>query len=91
MSTTRKLLYLPFWLAALFVALGHVITFYPGAECGWFLIAAVLSVAGLFIPRVAYRATAALLLILALASAYSGYHHGVERRKWPSTHRAEKI
>ncbi len=89
MSTTRKLLYLPFWLAVLFSVPGYVSTFYPGAECGWFLIVAALSVAGLFIPRVAYRAAAALLLILARTSAYSGYRHGAEYRQWLSTHRAQ--
>jgi hypothetical protein len=86
MSHTRKLLYFPFWLAVLFLLLAYVITFYPGAECGWFLIVTALSVAGLFIPRVAYRVAAALLLILALTSAYSGHRHGVEYRQWLSTH-----
>lgn len=90
MSPAPKLLYFPFWLAVLFAILGNVITFYPGAECGWFLTVAALAVAGMFIPRVAYRVVAALLLILALTSAYSGYRHGVEYRQWLSTHRAEK-
>lgn len=91
MSTTRKLLYLPFWLAVVFAILGCVITFYPGAECGWFLIVVALSAAGLFIPRVAYRVAAALLLIFALTSAYCGYRHGVEYRQWLSNHGAEKL
>jgi hypothetical protein len=44
-----------------------------------------LSLAGLFIPKAAYRVGAALLLMLALASAYSGYRHGLEYRQWLST------
>jgi hypothetical protein len=85
MSPARKFLLLPFWLAVLLAVLGYIISFVPGAECGWFLVVAGLSLAGLFIPRAAYRVGAALLLMLALASAYSGYRHGLEYRQWLST------
>ena len=72
MSTSRRLLLFPFWLGVLFTALGYVITFYPGTECDWFLVAGGLSACGVFIPKAAYRAAASVLLVLALASAYSG-------------------
>jgi hypothetical protein len=88
MSTASKFLYFPFWLAVLLAGLGYVITFHPGADCGWFVIVASLSVAGLFIPRSTYRVAAALLFILALISVYSGHRHEVEYRQWISTHRA---
>jgi len=87
MSPARRLLYIPFWLAVLFAVLGYVITFVPGAECNWFLMVAALSVAGLFIPKSAYRVATALILIMALTSAYDGYRHGVKYRQWLSTHR----
>ena len=61
MTATRELLYLPFWTAVLFALLGSVITFYPGAERGWFLVVAALAAAGLFIPKTTYRVAAALL------------------------------
>ena len=89
MSATRRFLLLPFWLAVLLAALGYVITFVPGAECGWFLVVAGLSASGLFIPKAAYRVAASLLVILALAMAYSGYCHGVEHRQRLATHRTQ--
>jgi hypothetical protein len=90
MSTVRRLLFLPFWLAVLLTVLGYVISFVPGADCGWFLVVAGLSCSGLFIPRASYRSVSGLLLILALASAYSGYRHGVEYRQRLSIRQAEK-
>ncbi len=81
MSSARRLLLLPFWLAVLFVALGCVITFIPGADCGYFLVVAGLSATGLFIPKATYRVGAVLLLIGALVSAYGGYRNGVEYRQ----------
>jgi hypothetical protein len=89
MSATRKLLLLPFWLAVLLAVLGYVITFVPGAECGWFLVVAGLAASGLFIPKAAYRVAAGVLVVLALAMAYSGYRHGVEYHQWLSTHRTQ--
>jgi hypothetical protein len=87
MSASRRLLLFPFWLGALLIALGSFITFVPGAECGWFLVAAGLSACGVFLPRTAYRVAASLLLIVALVWAHSGYRRGVEYQRWQSTHR----
>jgi hypothetical protein len=81
MSAARKLLYVPFWLSALLAVLGFIMTFVPGAERGWFLFVAVLSMAGLFIPKIPYRVAAELLLLLALAQAYIGHQRGVEYRQ----------
>ena len=81
MTAARKLLYLPFWASVLLAVLGFIMTFVPGAERGWFLTVAVLSVAGLFIPKTPYRVAAALLLLLALVQAYIGHQRGVEHRQ----------
>ena len=85
MSTTQKVLCIPFGLAVLFMLLGCFIDFVPGAGCEWFLVVAILSVSGFFIPKRIYRVAALLLLMLALTSAYIGYRHGVEYRHWLST------
>jgi len=73
MSPTRRLLLLPFWLAVVLAVLGDVITFVPGAEREWFLVVAGLSASGLLIPKAAYRISAVVLVVLALAAAYSEF------------------
>jgi len=85
MITARKLLYLPFWFSVFLAVLGFIMTFVPGAERGWFLAVAGLSVAGLFIPKTPYRVAAALLLLIALTHAYTGHQRGVEYRQRLST------
>ena len=77
---------LAFWSAVLLAVLGTFITFVPGAECGWFLLVAVLSVAGFFIPKTCYRIAAAALLIFALKAAYDGYQGGIRYRERQSSH-----
>jgi hypothetical protein len=78
MTTTYKLLTIPFWLAALLGVLGCIITFFPGAECAWFSVVAVLSLFGLFIPKIFYRSAATLLLILSIIAAVHGYQRGMK-------------
>jgi hypothetical protein len=85
MSTTHKLLCIPFWLAVLLAVLGCIITFVPGAECQWFSIVAALSLFGLFIPKIFYRSAATLLLILSIIAAVHGYQRGVEYRQRVAT------
>jgi hypothetical protein len=80
------LLRLTFWSVALLATLGTIITFVPGAECGWFLLVAALSVAGFFIPTIRHRIAAAALLIFALKAAYDGYQGGIRHRERPSSH-----
>jgi hypothetical protein len=87
MTVTRKLLLLPFSIALLLALLGQVISFYPGADFGWFLTVAALSASGLFLPKTPYRVAAALLLLLVLSQAYSGHRRGVEYQQRLSTHR----
>lgn len=43
--------------------LGQVITFVPGAEAGWFAIAAILAALGLVGPGRRTRAVAAILVV----------------------------
>jgi hypothetical protein len=82
----HKVLAIPFCLAVFLAVLGFVITFVPGAEFGWFLTVALLSVSGLFIPKA--RIGALLLLIVALYFAYGGYRRGVE---YHQRHSAQQI
>ena len=77
---------LSFWSAVVLAILGTIISFVPGAECGWFLFVAVHSVAGLFIPKSCYRIAAAALLIFALKVAYDGYQGGVRYRERHPSH-----
>jgi hypothetical protein len=84
MNTGRKFLWWPFWLAVLLTALGYVILYPLVARLGCFLLAAALSAGAVFITRRGYRIAAALLLIVALASAYVVYRHG---QKYLSTAR----
>jgi len=80
-SMSRKLLLFPFWLAALFTALGCVVSYLfplPIAQLGCFLLAAGLSVCGLFVPQRTYRFAASLLFIVAVVSACLVYRHTVK-------------
>ena len=77
----------PLFLSAVLLAIfGTFITFIPGASCEWFLFVAVLSVAGLFIPKTCYRIAAAALLIFALKAAFDGYQEGVRYRERHPSH-----
>ena len=82
----HKVLAFPLCLAVFMAVLGFVITFVPGAEFGWFLTVALLSVSGLFIPKA--RIGALLLLIVALYFANGGYRRGVE---YHQRHSAQQI
>ena len=75
MNMSRKRLWLPFWLGVLLTALGYAADL-PVARLGCFLLAAGLSAGGIFVPQRGYRIAAALLFIVALASAYIVYRHG---------------
>jgi hypothetical protein len=76
MSASRRFLWLPFWLAVLLTALGYVILYPLVARLGCFLLAAALSAGAVFITEQGYRIAAALLFVVALASAYVVYRHG---------------
>ena len=76
MSTSRKFLWLPFWLGVLLTALGYVIVYPLAARLGCFLLAAGLSAGAVVVAQRGYRIAAALLFVVAVASAYVVYRHG---------------
>lgn len=82
MTIRRYLLHLSFWTAVVMTFIGSAITFYPGAQCGWFLLVAALATAGVFIPGKPYRIPATVMLVLALSAAYEGYQHVDDHQRW---------
>jgi len=90
MSTTHRLLCIPFWLAVFMGALGYVMTFVPGSECGWFIVVAALSLFGFFIPKTFYRGAAMLLLVLSIIAAVRGFGRGVEYYEGAAIHQTTK-
>jgi hypothetical protein len=68
-------------LAAVFGLLGQVITFYPGAEVGWFGVAAALALAGLLSPTRRLRLVAVVLAVLLAGFAWGGYERGRQYRE----------
>ncbi len=68
-------------LAAVFGLLGQLITFYPGAEAGWFGIAAALALAGLLSPTRQLRLVAVVLAVLLAGFAWDGYVRGRQYRE----------
>ena len=90
MSTTHKLLCIPFWLGVLMGVLGCVMTFVPGAECGWFLVVAALSLFGIFIPKAFYRSAATLLLVLSIIVAVRGFGRGMKYYEGAAIHQTTK-
>jgi len=85
MNPIRKFLYVPLIFAVVFCIFGEIVTFFPGAEFGWFLTIAAFSAFGLFVPRRGPRWFAAALMTFSLFTAYSGYQRGIEYKKWLSS------
>jgi hypothetical protein len=73
-------------VAAVFGLLGLVIDFYPGAELGWFAVAAALALAGLLSPSRRLRLVAVVLAVLLSGFAWGGYARGRRYREWLSRH-----
>jgi hypothetical protein len=71
-------------LAAVFGLLGQFITFYPGAEAGWFGFAAAVALAGLLSPTRQLRLFAVALAVLLAGFAWGGYVRGRQYRDWLS-------
>jgi hypothetical protein len=84
MNKARPLLLAAFWLGVSFFALGQVITFYPGAEAGWFAISAALCLCGLLVRSRAYIIAALCLVTIGIVLSISGYRHGEQYRVWLS-------
>jgi hypothetical protein len=70
-----------FWFGVFIFALGNVIDFIPGAEQGWFTVAAILAAFGLFVPQAWYRIGAFAVVGLAILAAFDGHKRGVEYRQ----------
>jgi hypothetical protein len=71
-------------LATVFGLLGQLITFYPGAEVGWFGIAAAMALARLLSPTRQLRLVAVVLAVLLAGFAWGGYVRGRQYREWLS-------
>jgi hypothetical protein len=69
-------------LAAVLSLLGSVITFYPGAEAGWFGVTAAAALAGLLSPIRRLRVVAVVLAIAFAGFASGGYVRGRQYREW---------
>jgi len=81
-----------FWAGCALFGLGQVISFYPGAECGWFILAGLLCMSGLIIRGKAYRIAAIILVCLSAILAVAGHRRGVDYRNRTETkkhHRQE--
>lgn len=71
-------------LAAVLGLLGLLITFYPGAEVGWFGVAAALALAGLLSPTRRLRFVALALAVVLAGFAWGGHVRGRQYREWLS-------
>jgi hypothetical protein len=60
-------------LAFVLGLLGQVITFYPGAEVGWYGVAFAAALAGLLSPNRRLRLVAAILAVGLVGFAWGGY------------------
>jgi hypothetical protein len=78
--------YVAVGIAAVKGLLGLFLTFYPGAEAGWFGVAAAVSLIGLLAPSRRLRFVAVVLAILLAACACGGYVRGWQYREWLSQH-----
>ena len=63
--------------AVVWFAIGQLITFYPGAEAGWFGTCAASALLGFFSPRRQTRIIATALVVLSLVFVCEGYWRGV--------------
>jgi hypothetical protein len=68
----------------MFGLLGQFISFYPGAEAGWFGIAAAVALAGLLSPTRQLRLVAVVLAVSLAGFAWGGYVRGQQYRDWLS-------
>jgi hypothetical protein len=67
--------------AAVLGLLGSIISFYPGAEVGWFGVAAAVALAGLLSPTRQLRLVAVVLAVLLAGFAWGGYVRGRQYRE----------
>ena len=74
-----------FWFGTMLFALGSFISFYPGAETGWFAFTAVFIGFGLLVPSKRYRVSTILILAICLFWTFAGYQRGLEYQEWLKT------
>jgi hypothetical protein len=82
MNKARPLLIVAFWAGVILLALGQVITFYPGAEAAWFAASAGLCLCGLLMRTKAYAIAALCLAVVGATFSLLGYQHGEQYRAW---------
>ncbi len=70
-----------FWIGACLFVVDNFISFVPGAEVGFFIVAAILIAFGLFIPKWFYRIAALVLIVACSLLAIDGHRRGVEYRE----------
>jgi len=68
--------------AAVLGLLGSIISFYPGAEVGWFGVATAGALAGLLSPTRRLRVVAVVLATTLVGFAWGGYVRGRQYREW---------
>ena len=73
---------LGFWFGVFLTLSGSIITFVPGAECGWFVTAGLVTATGALVPKWRYRIAAFVLCALCFYWAYAGYVRGVKYQEW---------
>ncbi len=79
-----------FWAGCVLFALGQVISFYPGAERGWFVLAGLLCMSGLLIRGKTYRIASIILVCLSTVVAVAGHRRGIDYRKWLETQKQQR-
>jgi len=71
-----------FWMSVALGILGQFVTFYPGAELGWFALAAFLAIPGFIVLKRSFRCASLVLLVLWCAISFLGYTRGKEYEQW---------
>ena len=61
--------------------LGLLITFYPGAECQWFALSAILALPSMFISSYKYKFSASVLILVFVTFSIQGYYRGKGYKK----------
>ncbi len=69
-----------FWLGVIWLLLGMLVTFAPGAEAVWYSVSAVFLAGGLYIPHGFYRRAVSLLIIWCAVLAVAGCVRAIEYR-----------
>jgi hypothetical protein len=76
-----------FWFGTSLFILGLFVTFYPGAEAGWFAFTSVLVGFGAFVPKKSYRFATIVIASICLFGAFAGFQRGGKYQEWLKTQR----